>query len=99
MPSYDCITCGPLNMEYHDARDAGNGACMLSCIAPGVCDNVARPAKKADGDCYWYGLNGHYDAWYLPDPEHREREPNDPPRYIPPVAGQMGFDGSVVGVI
>ena len=23
MPGYyDCITCGPLNMEYHDARDA-----------------------------------------------------------------------------
>ena len=60
MPGYyDCITCGPLDMEYHDARDAGNAVCMLACIANGVCDNVARPAKKADGDCYWYGLNGH----------------------------------------
>ena len=56
-----------------------------------------EPAKKADGDCYWYGLNGHCDEWYLPDPEHRERNADEPPRYIPPLAGQMGFDGSVVG--
>ena len=97
MPGYyDCITCGPLDMEYHDARDAGDSVCMM-CIANGVCDNVARPAKKADGDCYWYGLNGHCDEWYLPDPEHRERNADEPPRYIPPLAGQMGFDGSVVG--
>ena len=96
MPGYyDCITCGPLDMEYHDARDANDG-CMM-CIANGVCDNVARPAKKADGDCYWYGLNGHCDEWYLPDPEHRERNADELPRYIPPLAGQMGFDGSVVG--
>ena len=88
--TYDCITCGPLNMEYHDARDAGNGACMLSCIAPGICDNVARPAKKADGDCYWYGLNGHCDEWYLPDPEHRERERGRPAAIHPAGGGANG---------
>ena len=33
MPGYyDCITCGPLDMEYHDARDAGDSVCMM-CIA------------------------------------------------------------------
>ena len=96
MATYDCITCGPLNIEYHDARDAGESVCMM-CIANGECDNVARPAKGANGDCYWYGLNGHCDEWYEPDPEHREREAGDPPPHIPPVAGQMGFDGSVVG--
>ena len=47
MPGYyDCITCGPLDMVAHDARDAGNGACLLSCIAPGICDNVADPPRK-----------------------------------------------------
>ena len=93
--NYDCITCGPLDMEYHDARDAGDAVCMM-CIANGVCDNVARPAKKADGAAIGTGERA-LRRMVLPDPEHLEREAGDPPRYIPPVAGQLGFDGSVVG--
>ena len=76
--------------------DAGESVCMM-CIANGECDNVARPAKGANGDCYWYGLNlalrrmvsarrchNRHDAPY----RQRNRALNK---------GQMGFDGSVVG--
>ena len=102
MPGYyDCITCGPLDMEYHDARDAGDAVdavCYDVHSGTAFAITSPNPAKKADGDCYWYGLNGHNDAnGICPTRSTANAHADEPPRYIPPLAGQMGFDGSVVG--
>ena len=96
--SYDCITCGPLNVEYHDGRD-GTG-CMTDCFLAGECQHRSDPAiKREDGQCWWAESNGHRNDWYLPDPTHEERTENDPPAFYKPLPGQIRFDGSVVGVL
>ena len=94
--TYACITCGNLNQEYHDGRDGT--PCLADCIPAGICQHPTRPAiKRDDGRCYWAGLNGHNDAWGLPDPAHRERTEEDGPEPARPIPGQIGFDGVIFG--
>ena len=92
---YDCITCGPLEQEYHDGRDGT--PCGFDCIAIGECERTVDPAVKgADGKCFWRLENGHTDGWYEPDPAHEKRTEDDPPAHIKPLPGQIRFDGTVV---
>ena len=72
MKIYNCFTCGPLEgVESHDGRD---GTDCVACVVEGECIN-SYPAVRIEGyGCYWKGLNGHMAQWYVPDPEHSEKE-------------------------
>ena len=91
---YDCITCGPLELDVHDLHDGRNGThCLGDCIPIGECDHPDEPAVRRNGAiCYWAGLNGHTDGWYAPDPAHVERTEEDFYKTLP---GQLDFDRNV----
>lgn len=88
---YHCLKCGPLNQEVHDGRDGTR--CGDVCIPAGECQLETAPAvvNEYTGQCFWAGMNGQMDEWYLPDPLHSPMTEEEIALTVRPLPGQLGL--------